>query len=111
MSGITRLATVTASTKRRPVISGGIIGVPTTKLASVKVTPFQPVSAEIAARNAIGTPHETLQTFVDGAPDIVEGDILVVGSKEYPIKSVENWSSASIGRGSHLLILVEDLKR
>jgi hypothetical protein len=109
--GLTRLATVTASTKRRPAISGGLIGVPVTSISSLKCTPLQPISPDVAKRQALNTPHEVAQTFVIGSPDIKEGDILVIGSREYPIKAVENWSNASTGKGAHLLLVVEDLKR
>jgi len=110
-SMLSRAATVSASTKRRPAIIAGKIGTPATFLASVKCVPLQPVSAEVARRQALNTPHEVSQTFIDGSPDIKEGDILVIGAKEYPIKSVENWANNTTGHGAHLILVVEDLKR
>ena len=107
---LARLATVTASTKRRPVISGGKIGLPTTHIASLKCTPLQPISPDVARRQTLNTPHEVAQTFVIGSPDIKVGDILVIETRDYPIKAVENWQNASIGKGEHLLLIVEDLK-
>jgi hypothetical protein len=111
MSGLTRLANVSASTKRRPPLVNGKIGLPKVNLDSFKCTPLQPLNPDIARRQTLNTPHEVQQTFVEGAFDILEGDILVIGDREYPVKAVEEWSDASIGIGAHLLIIVEDIKR
>ena len=103
-----RRLTVTASTKRLPVVSGGKRGAATTHLAQLKCTPLDPLTAEISQRVALNTPHETLQTFC-GSGDVREGDILVVGSSEYPIKAVEDWADF---RGvTFRVLVVEDLKK
>jgi hypothetical protein len=61
-----RMLTVTASTKRSPAIVGGKRGAPATKLASIQCTPLDPVDPELRQRLALNTPHELLQSFVDG---------------------------------------------
>jgi hypothetical protein len=90
-----RQATVTASTKRPPAVTSGLRAAATTNVSSLKCTPLDPVDPATAPdlRQRLGTdaPHELLQTFVDKNVDIREGDILVVGSVEYPIKFVSDW--------------------
>jgi hypothetical protein len=86
------LAAVTASTKRSPNVSGGKRGTPTTNVSSLSCTPLDPVDAEVRQRLALESPNIILETFVDNAVDVVVGDILVVGSMEYPIKAVEDWT-------------------
>ncbi len=103
----TRMATVTASTKRSPSMASGKRGARTENIASLVCTPLDPVSAELALRIGLETPHELLQTIVDAALDIVEGDELVVSGTDYPIKAVENWD----WKGSDFrLLILEDLK-
>lgn len=64
--GFRRMATVTASTKRSPAISGGKRGTPTTNLTELSCTPLDPVDAEVRQRLGLDTPHELLQTFIAG---------------------------------------------
>jgi len=104
-----RLASVTASTKRPPTISSGKRGAPATNVASLKCTPLDPVDAELRQRLALDTPHELLQTFVDNGVDIVEGDLLVVGSTEYPIRSVGDWYWSPLS-ADYVRLILEDLK-
>lgn len=108
MNAFGKLATVTAQTKRAPAISGGKRGEMEFHLANFKCTPLDVVDAELRQRLTLDTPHELLQTFVDGNLDIREGDLLVVGGKEYPIRAVADWT----WRGSvYRHLVVEDLKR
>jgi hypothetical protein len=103
-----RTATVTAATRRAPALADGKRGSAATQIASLKCTPLDPVSAEVAERLGTHAAHELLQTFVDAGLDIREGDLLVVGSREYPIRAVGDWA----WRGTtcrHLIL--EDLKR
>lgn len=107
-AGFGRGATITASTKRSPAASGGKRGVPTTFIATLQCAPLDPVDPETRQRLAINTPHELLQTFVDAGLDILEGDILVVDSVDYPIRSAAQWS----WRGSEFVhLIIEELKR
>lgn len=94
-SAFARLASVTASTKRVPAISGGKRGAAATNIASLKCTPLDPVDADVARRMNLGTAVEVLQTFCEAGLDIKEGDLLVVASIEYPIRSVSDWAFLS----------------
>ena len=104
-----KLATVTCGTKRNPDPVSGIVTAPVTNLSGVKCLPLDPVSAEIATRLELDTPHEVLQTMIEGGEDIVEGDVLTVGSAEYNIRAVEDWTWRPDAEDTVLLIL-EELK-
>jgi hypothetical protein len=91
MSTFSLFATVTASTKRTPAVSSGKFGAATSSVASLSCTPLDPLTPEIAMRAGLDTPYEGLQTFTEGGLDIVEGDILTVSGKDYPIKAVGDW--------------------
>lgn len=107
-AGFLRAATITGSTKRAPATSSGKRAAPAPHLASIRLTPLDPVDAETRQRLALNTPHELLQAFADGGLDIVEGDLLVVGGVEYPVRSAGQWA----WRGSEFVHLVlEELKR
>lgn len=67
-----RLMNQTASTKRSPTMVAGKRGTPTTLLASVRCAPLDPVAPDLAQRMGLNTPHELLQTTVDG------GDVFYV---------------------------------
>lgn len=88
-----RLATVTCSTKRKPVIADGRSGSPATNLSGLKCVPIHPLSDpdEFAQTFQLNTLVNLKETFIQGNPDIVSGDILVVGSAEYPIRIVQEW--------------------
>lgn len=107
MSAFDRLATETASTKRSPTVSGGRRGTATTSVASLSCTPLDPVDPELRERLALSTPHELLQTYVRGDPDILEGDIFVSSGSEYPIRSCAEWKWSS---DVFLRLILEDLK-
>jgi hypothetical protein len=87
----TRLATVSASTKRPPSVSSGKRGTATTNVANLSCTPLDPIDSETRARLVIDSPAVILETFMQADVDIVMGDILVVGSTEYPVKVVEGY--------------------
>jgi len=87
-----RMATVTASINRNPAPVSGVRGAPIEIIASIKCTPLDPVEGELRMRLSLDTPHELLQTFFESTQDIREGDVVVVGTKSYPIRSVESWS-------------------
>jgi hypothetical protein len=113
MTSFSKLATVTASTKRASV-SGGKRGAPSMNLTGLSITPLDPADpatrAELQHRLGLGTPMELLQTFVAGALDIQEGDVLVVGSNEYPIRAVGDWA-AGASASAYRRLIVEELKR
>ena len=105
MSAFALLATVTASTKRTPAIASGLFGAAVTSIASLSCTPLDPLTPEIAMRAGLGTPFEGLQTFTEKGLDIVEGDILTVSSKDYPIKAVGDWYWPMDGNNYQFLVL------
>lgn len=107
-ASFTRLANVTASTKRNPAIGvGGVRGTPVTHIASLKCLPLASVNAEVAARLGIRAPHETKSTAVQSALDIVEGDVLVVAGVEYEVQHVEEypWASYTDERWKRLVVI------
>ena len=110
MSTFGLLATVTASTKRAPAISGGKRGPAATNLASLSCMPLDPIDPEIRQTLVLNTPNELLQTLVEGGIDIKEGDILVVGSTEYPIRAVAEWYWPG-DAANYLHLILEELKR
>ena len=67
--GFARLATLTASTKRSPAVSGGKVGTPVVKEASLICTPLDPIDPEIRQRLGLDTPHELLQTYIPDNPN------------------------------------------
>ena len=60
-----RMTSVTASTKRPPALSNGLrSGTAVTNLASIKITPLDPITAEVAQRLALESPVRMLETFI-----------------------------------------------
>ena len=107
------MATVTASTKRPPAVASGIVGEPVTNIASLLITPFMSASAELAMDANIQDPREAKLTycFVDGNGalyDVAEGDVLVVGSDEYPIQSAAEFNRP--GDGSYIRMVIQQKK-
>ena len=111
-SSFARLATVAFTTKRPPALTSGKRGEPAAYLtsSSLRCTPLDTAEQQrvraLAVRLglALDAPLDILQTFVDGTLDIKEGDVLIVGGVEYPIRSIDDWS----WRGDrYLALLVE----
>jgi len=98
MSGATLLATVTASTKRYPAISAGLVGAPATNLASLALIPLRSVSPELAQEAGIQDVSEAFvtQAFYDtvavALPDVREGDIVTISSADYTVRSVAEYN-------------------
>lgn len=111
MTLISVLATVSASTKRSPALSGGKRGAATSNLTGLSCTPLDPVDPELRQRLQLETPYELLQTYLVGSLDIIEGDLLVVGSAEYPIRSVATWPASTRGGDAITALVLEDLKK
>lgn len=112
MAAFNKTATIIASTKRPPATSGGRRGPPAAHLVGLHCTPLDPLgemAPELKLRlQPQNTPHELLQTQIQGSPDIIEGDVLVVGDVEYPIRAVDDWT----WKGSRFVrLIVEQLKR
>ena len=101
-------ATTTASTKRSPAAVDGKIGSPETYLTGLSITPLMPVDAETALSLALSSPREAKQTFVDTIVDIEEGDVLVVASTEYAVRSAAEWNGGT--DQSYVHLVVEEIK-
>lgn len=107
----TLVSTVEASTKRNPTVASGKRGTATTNISLLECTPLDPVSAEVANRFGLNTPHEVMETFVDADLDILAGDILVVNSSEYQIKATAEWDWRHASSESQMLhLILEELK-
>ena len=107
----TLLATVTASTKRRPDADGNeLFQASAENLSSLKCTPLDTLDAMTANLLGLQAPYTTRQTFVQGGLDIEKGDILVVGSDEYDIKAVEayEWTPDSATDYNRLVLELVD---
>ncbi|MCO5182186.1 MAG: hypothetical protein M9896_19280 [Candidatus Promineofilum sp.] len=65
-SGMRRMCSVTAVTMRSPQVVDGKRGALATHLRNVRCMPLDPVEPDLAQRMALNTPHELLQTTVDG---------------------------------------------
>lgn len=108
MSSFDQIATVACGTKRAAIV-GTKRGTPATNLTGLKCTPLDVVTADVAARAGLSSPHELLQTFIEGGSDIANGDLLTVGSTDYPIKSIADWPAwKRVGSFKHLIL--EDIK-
>lgn len=108
-TSFSKLATVTASTKRQGAVSGGLSGDLAENIASLKCLPLDPLTPDVAASMGLGAFAELLQTMVEGGLDIIEGDVLVVGSTEYPIKAVADWHWRPADSNT-LWLALEDVK-
>lgn len=103
------IATVKASTKRTPPPSGGKVGAPITQLPTVYVAPLMPVNPETVNTDVLESPRTAKETFVfadheNVLPDIVEGDLLVIGSVTYIIRTAPPWERPDTGSYLHLIV-------
>lgn len=64
-------AIVSCSTKRSPAIAGGKRGTPAANLVGLLCTPLDPVDPDLRRRMELDTPHELLQTFIQGTTEFV----------------------------------------
>lgn len=107
MASFDKLATVTASTKRSGGVTDGLETAYAENIASLSCLPLDPVSPDLMLGiEGLGW-RETLQTATEGNLDIVEGDLFVVGSVEYPVRAVAEWEWKG---DEYKIIYLEDLK-
>ena len=102
----TKLATVTASTKRNPDAVSGKVGAPEANLTSLAIWPLMPVNAEIVNLYRLDSPRESFVTYAQGSPDVLEGDVMTVSSTEYRVRSVGEWPCDE----AYLEIILERIK-
>lgn len=105
------IATVTASTKKPAVISGGKRGAMESYLTGIKITELTPVSPELRARLDLGTVYELKQCFVLGSPDIKDGHYLTVGGIDYPVRYVAEYPATTNTGDSRLHLIIEELRQ
>ena len=109
-ASFTLRATTTASTKRSPTAAGGKTGAAVEEIASLKCYPLVQVrDPELIAQYATKAASLVYETFVQDGVDIVAGDILVIGSTEYPVRGVNAYPWPA-GGGDRLHIIVEEVK-
>lgn len=77
----------TCSTERASLTSDWVAN-----LSGLKCTPLAPISAETRNRLVLDTPTALYEAHLQGNPDIINGDRLVIGSKKYPIRAVEHYT-------------------
>jgi len=113
MSSMTRLMTVTASTKRA-IATSGKYATPTTYIASLACLPIDPVplgeSSDRPVRNVLGSPLGLFETVVVGGQDILPGDILTVSTQDYNIRMAEPWAASTNGLDAYMKLTLEKVK-
>ena len=129
MSGLSTMATATYSTKRNPAKVAGKTGASVTNLTGVKMLPIMPlVQGETSVNTFPSSIKKAVsgrikgywltsaeyQTHVDSTvsvtqvPDIIEGDVLVVGSKSYKVRDVQYLVLVGLYKGYDLLVVCRD---
>jgi hypothetical protein len=106
------LSIVACSTKRAS-IAAGKRAAPSANLLGLFCTPLDPVDSELASRAGLSTPLEVWQTFIEGTPDIIAGDVLTVEGTDYPIRAVwdySNWNGNRLDDASFKHLILEELK-
>ncbi len=128
MSGLFAMATATYSTKRNPAKVSGKTGAPVANLTDVKCLPIMPL---VQGETSVNTPPRYANKAVSGrikgywitaaeyqthtdsgasvtqVPDIIERDKLVVGSKDYTVRDVQNWPATG-STLAFIYLLVEE---
>ena len=107
--------TVTASTKRNSDLGSGKRGAAAANLSSLLVTPLWPVGEEVVNLLELNSPREYKVCYhVPAAgsalPDVVEGDILVHGGADYPIRYAGEWPDLSNDDVPSLMLVVQEVK-
>ena len=87
-----KMAVATASTMRTPALSGGKRGDPVEYLTGLLITPIEPIDDEVRASVPMDLPAKTLECFVDGTADVVEGDRLRSDDVFYGVIGVQKYT-------------------
>lgn len=91
-----RMMRYTVSTKRRPVPDAdGKQGAPVIYLASLKVTPIDPLSTDefhnLILRYKIEEPYRVFGCYCETTADIRAGDVIVWNNREFLIRGLGVW--------------------
>lgn len=86
----------TVSTKRRPPVSvDGKQLAPVAHLASLKVTPIDPLHTDefhnIIVRYKLERPERMLACYSESSADVRIGDIFIHNGREYTVKGCGTW--------------------
>lgn len=106
MTSFSRLATTTATTKRS-VKTGTKFGDPVAHLSEIACLPVMPVDIEVAATLNVEAPFELMETYVDTAYDIVDGDLMTIDGIEYRVSAVGDWPFAYTSTAFKAIVLQE----
>lgn len=102
--------TVSASTERSS-FTGNKKGPAVTHLASITISPPDPVNperrGEILRGLNIETPHALYECFTDAVYDIRASDRLIVATREYIIRGVANWPKVG-SLPAYMRLIIED---
>ena len=101
----TRLASVTASTKRQDAVVDGLSGGMETKITSLKCMPIDPITPEVAQTAGIEAWVGLFQTMTQGSLDIDNGDQFIVGSVTYKVRAAVDWYWSPTVDNTTLIIL------
>jgi len=107
-TSFTKLATVTASTKRIPTIASGKIGSRAVNIVSLKCTPIDPVSPGSENVDVLDAHVQLYVTYCESTTDIQQGDEFIVGTTSYTVKSAEDWA---FGSSTYLRIILTKYKK
>ncbi len=94
-----------AQTKRETMTSG--LGGLAPYLSNVPCTPLLDLDDQTRQRPDLKTYYRLWQVFVDGVWDIINGDVLVLHGKDYPVRDAKPWEFAGI---QALRLIVEELR-
>lgn len=115
MGGAASFCTQTATIKRNADLGGGITGAPVVHLASLAITPVWPiqrVDAQMQSLLELASARELKECYhvptSTTLPDVQEGDLLVLGSAEYPILHVMEWTDWDVPA---LQIILQEVKQ
>lgn len=100
-----RIATVTGTVKRNTG-SGTTYAAATATGTTVYILPLMPVSPEIVLLYTISSPRESYVTYCQGAPNLIEGDVLTVSTVDHRVKAAGPWPTDN----SYYEIILERIK-
>ena len=95
----------TATIRRKQDMVGGKRGTAGTS-AVFDVLPLMPVDSDTRVQLGLDSGMMFLQTFIQGNPDVIKGDILVRSGRIYPIRYVGKWP---INGDLRLHLIIEEI--
>lgn len=91
-----------------PIDANGRREWPSLHLTGLKCTPLDPITEEIRMEVELSKPYQALQTFLAGALDIREKDVLVVDDVDYVVRACGIWRWDA--RTDTLRLIIEDTR-